>query len=60
VEAAKEQAREIEIVVTNTTDSTRQLVQAYAPDQYGYRLITMPPKAHVLTLELASDTAPTD
>jgi hypothetical protein len=60
VEAAKEQAREIEIVVTNPTESTQQLMQAYAPDEYGYRLITMPPQAHALTLELASDTAPTD
>jgi ribonuclease BN (tRNA processing enzyme) len=60
VEAAKEQARDIEIVVTNPTESTQQLVQAYDPDKYGYRLITMPPKAHALTLELASDTAPTD
>jgi beta-lactamase superfamily II metal-dependent hydrolase len=60
VEAAKEQARQIEIVATNTTDSLRQLVKAYTPNKYGYRLIKMQPKAHALTLELASDTAPTN
>ena len=60
VEAAKEQAREIEIVATNATDSLRQLVQAYTPDEYGYRLIKMQPRAHALILELASDTASPD
>ncbi len=60
VEAAKEQAREIEIVVTKATDSLRQLVRAYAPGEYGYRLIKMQSKAHVLALELAPDAAPAD
>jgi beta-lactamase superfamily II metal-dependent hydrolase len=60
VEAAKEQAREIEIVATNATDSIRQLVRDYPPDEYGYRLIEMQPGAHALTLELASDTASID
>ena len=60
VEAAKEQAREIEIVVTKATDSLRQLVRAYAPGEYGYRLIKMQSKAHALALELAPDAAPTD
>jgi beta-lactamase superfamily II metal-dependent hydrolase len=58
VEAAKEQARPIEIFATNQTDSIRQLVKDYPPDEYGYRLIEMQPVAHVLTLELASDAAP--
>jgi beta-lactamase superfamily II metal-dependent hydrolase len=57
VEAAKEQARQIEIVATNATDSLRQLARDYPPDEYGYRLAEMQPGAHTLTLELASDTA---
>ncbi|MFQ5858500.1 MAG: ComEC/Rec2 family competence protein [Anaerolineae bacterium] len=54
VQAAREQERAIEIVVTNATDSTRQLVQAYDPQEYGYRLTEMEPGEHAMILELAT------
>lgn len=52
VEAATEQERAIEILVTNATDSTRQLVDEYTPDEYGYRLTEMEPGDHSMTLKL--------
>ncbi len=61
VEAAKEQARKIEIIATKETESLQQLAKIYTtPKKRGYRLTKMRPKAHTLTLELASDTPPTD
>ncbi len=50
VEAAREQERAIEILITNATDSTRQLVEEYAPEEYGYRLTEMTPGEHSMTL----------
>ena len=52
VEAAREQGRSIEILVTNETPSSRQLVQEYPPGEYGYRLTTMAAGAHALTVDL--------
>jgi beta-lactamase superfamily II metal-dependent hydrolase len=54
VEAAREGERSIEIFVTNATDSTLQLVEKYAPDEYGYRLVEMEPSEHTMTLEVAA------
>lgn len=38
VEAAREQNREVEIIVTNETDSTAKLREEYPPNEYGYDL----------------------
>ena len=41
VEVAQEHGRSIEVFATNATPSTRQLIEDYDPDEYGYRLIEM-------------------
>jgi Metallo-beta-lactamase superfamily len=53
VEEAKGSGREIEIVITNETPSTKKLVEEYDPADYGYRLKQMPKEAHAMTLTLA-------
>lgn len=53
VEQAKEEGREVEIVVTNDTPSTEKLREEYDPAEYGYRLRVMPSQAHSMTLSLA-------
>lgn len=53
VEAAKEQRRKIEVLVTNRTPSTEKLVRTRNPAKYGYRLRAMPKRAHALSLEVA-------
>jgi beta-lactamase superfamily II metal-dependent hydrolase len=52
VEAAREERRQIEIVVTNQTASTEELLDEYPPDEYGYRLVVLEPDASALTVEL--------
>lgn len=52
VEAAKEQNRQIEIVVTNETNSTKKLLEEYTPIDFGYQLTTLAPGSHALTLTL--------
>lgn len=54
VEAAKEQERGIEILVTNETSASRKLVEEYPPDVYGYQLTTMSKDVHALVIELAA------
>ncbi|MBS1251038.1 MAG: hypothetical protein MAG451_00067 [Anaerolineales bacterium] len=54
VEAAGEQERAVEIVVTNATESTRRLVHGYPPDECGYRLAEIRPEEHVRTLNLTA------
>jgi hypothetical protein len=54
VEAAREGGRAIEILVTNATESTRQLVEECDPDEYGYRLVEMQPGEHAMMLELVA------
>ena len=54
VEAACEDGRQIEILVTNETPSTQKLLEEYPPDEYGYQLTTLDPGASTLTLELVS------
>lgn len=53
VEAAREQDREIEIVCTNRTDSTRKLLDDYDPDEYGYEMRFLSSGAHSTVVELA-------
>ena len=52
VDAAQELGREIQILVTNETESTRKLLSRRPSDQYSYRLVTMPPQDSLLTLDL--------
>lgn len=54
VEAACEDGRQIEILVTNETPSTQKLLEEYPPDEYGYQLTILDPGASTLTLELVS------
>jgi hypothetical protein len=53
VEGAAEENRPIEILLTNVTPSTQQLVQNLAPQTHGYRLTFLPPGDSSLTVELA-------
>lgn len=55
VEAAKDQRRTIEILVTNETSSTRQLVEEYDPDKYGYRLIEMDKESDSMPLQIEAE-----
>ncbi len=52
VEAAREEGRKIEIVVTNHTPSTEKLLQEYPPGRYGYRLVVLDPDASALTVDV--------
>jgi hypothetical protein len=52
VEAAREQGRDIEIVITNWTRSICELMRARDPDEYGYRLVAMDPGDHSMVLRL--------
>jgi hypothetical protein len=54
VETANRQRREIEIVVTNKTISTRKLLEEYDPDAFGYKLTVMEAGAHSIVLTLAA------
>lgn len=42
VEAANEQRREIELVVTNETPSTKKLINDYPPNEWGYTIQYIP------------------
>jgi ribonuclease BN (tRNA processing enzyme) len=53
VEAAKEQGRTIEIVLTNETSGTKKLLENYDPGEYGYRFRLMEKGKHAIPLELA-------
>lgn len=52
VEGAREDERQIEILVTNRTPASEKLLQEYPPEEYGYRLSILDPDASALTLEL--------
>lgn len=54
VEAAREEERAIEILVTNETPSTHKLVEEYDPEEYGYQLTEMKKASHVMTLDIVS------
>lgn len=53
VEAAKAADREVRLVCTNETDSTRQLQENYDPAEYGYELEIMSHDVHDITVKLA-------
>ncbi len=53
VTSAFEQGRSIDLVITSMTPSTQRLLRRYNPAVFGYRIITLPPDQHALTLELA-------
>ncbi len=53
VEAAHDQGRQIEILVTNKTPSTDQIQSLYKPDDYGYRLTELAPDQNSLVIELS-------
>lgn len=53
VEAAKEAHRDIEMIATNETHSTRQLVQNYPPGSYGYTMTIMQNGNHSISLPIA-------
>ena len=53
VETAKEQKRNIEIYITNETPATRKLEKNFDSTAYGYRLVKMNKKAHIMTLKIA-------
>jgi hypothetical protein len=54
VESAREQQRPIEIIVTNETRTTEQLVNNYNPIDYRYTLTVMPKTAHSMTIDISS------
>ncbi len=54
VETTRAEGRRIEIYITNSTQSTSQLVAEYDPDEYGYRLIEMKSGEHSMVLELTA------
>jgi Metallo-beta-lactamase superfamily len=53
VEAAKEQGRVIELVLTNETPSIQKLRAEYEGDEYGYRTTVLMPEADSMVVELA-------
>jgi hypothetical protein len=53
VEAAKEQNRKPQIIVTNETPSTNKILQEYPPREYGYTLRIMPADCSSLEIRLA-------
>jgi hypothetical protein len=57
VEAAKRGGREIEIVVTNATPSTKQLTDSHKPTDYGYRLTVKPEADHSIAVPVGDREA---
>lgn len=53
VESAQARRRTITLVVTNETESTRELQKKFDPTVYGYTLTALPPGQHSLTVTLA-------
>jgi beta-lactamase superfamily II metal-dependent hydrolase len=53
VEAARDQEREIELVLTNQTPSSDKLKEEYPAEDYGYTLTIMPPDANSIVVTLA-------
>jgi len=54
VEAAKEQSRSIDLVLTNRTPSSDKLLEEYPPAEYGYRLKTMPAGDDSISVEISA------
>jgi beta-lactamase superfamily II metal-dependent hydrolase len=53
LQAAKKQKREVEIVVTNATTATRQIVKDFKPASHGYTLTVRPKQATSVAVALA-------
>jgi beta-lactamase superfamily II metal-dependent hydrolase len=53
VEAANSHGREITIVVTNNTASTRKIKQTHKPADFGYKLIVKPKADHSVEVDLS-------
>jgi hypothetical protein len=53
VEAAREQARSVEIICTNPTVSTSKLEEEYPPRDFGYRLRFLEDGRRSITLDIA-------
>lgn len=53
VESAFAQGRTIDLLITSLTPSVQRLLQRYDPSVFGYRVITLAPDQHALTVELA-------
>jgi len=53
VEAAKSAGRQIEIIVTNNTPSTKKIKQTHKPALHGYRLTVKPKADHSIELQLS-------
>jgi len=53
VESAKSDGRKIEIVVTNTTPSTKKIKQTHKPADFGYRLTIKPKANHSIEVPLS-------
>jgi len=53
VETANAAGRQIEIVVTNTTKSTKALRRSHKPSQFGYTLTVKPTADHSIAVQLA-------
>lgn len=54
VESARKRHKKVELVATNETPSTKQLLEEYDPAEYYYGLTVMESGAHAMSLELAS------
>jgi beta-lactamase superfamily II metal-dependent hydrolase len=52
VETARKQGRKIEILLTNETDSSRELLKTHPREKYGYQVTVLPPGASTLTVDL--------
>ncbi|MDQ1558705.1 MAG: hypothetical protein QOD32_1765 [Pyrinomonadaceae bacterium] len=53
VETASEAGRQIEIVVTNTTQATKEIKQSHKPADYGYTLTVKPKADHSIAVQLS-------
>jgi beta-lactamase superfamily II metal-dependent hydrolase len=53
-EAAKEQSRAVEIIVTNETESTRDFLEAHPPEKWDCRLSVIPTGAPAAVIHLDS------
>jgi hypothetical protein len=54
VEAARDQDRQVELVVTNHTPSIRKLLEEYPQDEFGYTLQVLPKNKSFITVTVAT------
>ena len=53
VEAAKSAGRQIQIIATNATPSTKKIKESHKPAEYGYQLTIKPKADHSIAVELS-------